>query len=181
MPMVSHPCGALSGVAQVPGDKSISHRALILGALSVGETRIRGLLEAEDVHHTAAAMRADWQGLRSGETKGEAAKQEGENVLRVDGGMSASDWTMQFLSDIIAAPVDRPKVLETTALGAAWLAGVQVGVWPGQDAFARQWALDRRFSPTMDTTTRAQKYDGWQRAVRCAMGYHAGTAWGEKT
>jgi len=159
--------GALFGLTRNSGRADLARAALE----SVGY-QTRDLLEA---------MRADWQGLRSGETKGEAAKQEGENVLRVDGGMSASDWTMQFLSDIIAAPVDRPKVLETTALGAAWLAGVQVGVWPGQDAFARQWALDRRFSPTMDTTTRAQKYDGWQRAVRCAMGYHAGTAWGEKT
>ncbi len=65
------------------------------------------------------AMRADWQG------GSEAA------VLRVDGGMSASDWSMQFLADILGAPVDRPKVQETTALGAAWLAGMRAGLYPG--------------------------------------------------
>jgi len=64
----------------------------------------------------------------------------GEAVLRVDGGMTASDWTMQFLADIIGAPVDRPKVLETTALGAAWLAGSRAGVYPDQQGFADSWA-----------------------------------------
>jgi len=90
----------------------------------------------------------------------------GEVALRVDGGMSASDWTMQFLSDILGAPVERPKVTETTALGAAWLAGMKAGVYPGRDEFARTWALDRRFEPAMDATTRDRRVAGWRDAVR---------------
>ena len=68
-------------------------------------------------------------------------------ILRVDGGMSASNWTMQNLSDIIQAPVDRPKFLETTALGAAWLAGFKSGVYPKMTDFSEQWNLDVRFNP----------------------------------
>ena len=89
----------------------------------------------------------------------------GDTVLRVDGGMSASDWSMQFLSDILGAPVDRPKVLETTALGAAWLAGMRAGVYPDQAGFAETWALDERFEAKMDEADRAEKYAGWQDAV----------------
>jgi glycerol kinase len=99
------------------------------------------------------AMRADWLG-------------GGEAVLRVDGGMSASDWTMQCLADTLGAPVDRPKVLETTALGAGWLAGMRAGVYPGPAEFARTWALDRRFEPAMDAGSREAKYAGWRDAVR---------------
>ena len=99
------------------------------------------------------AMRADWQSAG------------GEQVLRVDGGMSASDWTMQFLADILGAPVDRPKVLETTALGAAWVAGMQAGVYPDQAGFAQTWALDRQFIPAMDDATRDARYAGWKDAV----------------
>ena len=99
------------------------------------------------------AMRADWQG------------EGGEQVLRVDGGMSASDWTMQFLADILGAPVDRPKVLETTALGAAWVAGMQAGVYPDQAGFAKTWALDRHFTPNMDSALRETRYAGWKDAV----------------
>ena len=89
----------------------------------------------------------------------------GEAVLRVDGGMTASDWTMQFLSDILGAPVDRPKVLETTALGAAWLAGSRAGIYPEQQGFADSWACDRRFEPQMDAPRRDRLYSGWQDAV----------------
>ena len=103
------------------------------------------------------AMHADWP------EAGEAA------VLRVDGGMSASDWAMQFLSDIIGAPVDRPQVLETTALGAAWLAGMRAGVYPEQDEFATSWALERRFEPAMPDTERSTHYARWQRAVSATM------------
>jgi glycerol kinase len=87
-------------------------------------------------------------------------------VLRVDGGMVASDWTMQRLSDLLDAPVDRPAILETTALGAAWLAGSRAGVWPDRDAFAKAWARDRRFEPEMDEKTRAARLRGWKNAVR---------------
>jgi len=87
-------------------------------------------------------------------------------VLRVDGGMTASDVAMQFLADIIDAPVDRPVVMETTALGAAYLAGFAAGVCPEPEGFARTWKLDRRFEPKMDAGLRAQKWAGWQDAVR---------------
>ncbi|MCK0142636.1 glycerol kinase GlpK [Aliiroseovarius sp. F20344] len=89
----------------------------------------------------------------------------GNAVLRVDGGMAASDWAMQFLSDINDAQVDRPTVLETTALGAAWLAGMKAGVYPDQAGFAEAWALEHRFTPKMDANTRAARYAGWKDAV----------------
>jgi glycerol kinase len=98
-------------------------------------------------------MRADWPA-------GSAA------VLRVDGGMTASEATMQFLADILGVPVDRPQVMETTALGAAYLAGRAAGLCPDLDGFAAQWRLDRRFAPHMTEAVRAQKYAGWQDAVK---------------
>ena len=93
----------------------------------------------------------------------------GEAVLRVDGGMSASDYAMQFLADILGAAVDRPEVLETTAMGAAWLAGQRAGLYPGQSEFAATWALERRFEPAMEADTRAAKYAAWKRAVAATM------------
>ena len=70
-------------------------------------------------------------------------------VLRVDGGMTASDWTMQRLADLLDAPVDRPEIQETTALGAAYLAGLSAGVFPEPARFADNWRLERRFKPAM--------------------------------
>jgi glycerol kinase len=90
----------------------------------------------------------------------------GDTVLRVDGGMTASNWTMQFLADILDAPVDRPVVAETTVLGAAWLAGQHVGLYPGMEEFARSWARDTRFEPHMAEAEREVLYAGWQDAVR---------------
>jgi glycerol kinase len=90
----------------------------------------------------------------------------GTDVLRVDGGMSVSDWTMQFLADILGASVDRPKVQETTALGAAWLAGMRAGLYPDQAGFAQAWALERRFEPRMEKPARDAAYAGWKDAVR---------------
>ncbi len=98
------------------------------------------------------AMQGDWGAAR-------------QTVLRVDGGMVASDWTMQRLADTLAAPVDRPHVLETTALGAAYLAGMRTGVYPAPDEFAKTWALERRFEPVMDTTAREAGYAGWKDAI----------------
>jgi glycerol kinase len=99
------------------------------------------------------AMHRDW-------------KNGSNTVLRVDGGMVASDWTMQRLADLLDAPVDRPTILETTALGAAWLAGSRAGVWPDREAFAKAWARDRRFKPEMDEKTRVAKLKGWKNAVK---------------
>ncbi|MGN6685323.1 MAG: glycerol kinase GlpK [Devosia sp.] len=99
-----------------------------------------------------AAMRKDWKGAR-------------DTVLRVDGGMVASDWTMQFLSDILDVPVDRPTILETTALGAAWLAGWKAGVWPDMKGFSKRWSLDRQFDPSMDPRLRKKKLKGWHDAI----------------
>lgn len=100
------------------------------------------------------AMKKDWPAGRN------------QTVLRVDGGMVASDWTMQRLADILDAPVDRPKILETTALGAAWLAGSRAGVWPGMKEFAQNWALDRRFESSMDDAERKRLVAGWRDAVK---------------
>jgi glycerol kinase len=86
-------------------------------------------------------------------------------VIRADGGMSASDWTMQCVADMIAAPVDRPVVRETTALGAAYLAGFQSGLYPEPAAFARMWHLERRFEPVMPPALRTGKLKGWRDAV----------------
>jgi len=88
------------------------------------------------------------------------------SVLRVDGGMTASNYTMQFLADILDAPVDRPEVLETTALGVAWLAGSKAEVYPDQDTFAKKWALERRFKTQMPGKDRDTLYGGWRDAVR---------------
>lgn len=103
------------------------------------------------------AMRADWP---------QEGRQAAETVLRVDGGMTASDPAMQFLADILGAPVDRPTVLETTALGAAYLAGYRAGVCPDPAGFAKTWRLERRFTPGMNAATREAKWRGWQDAVR---------------
>ena len=103
------------------------------------------------------AMAADWKGA------GEAS------VLRVDGGMTASEPAMQFLADILGAPVDRPVNTETTAQGAAWLAGFKAGLCPGPEEYAKQWKLDQRFEPKMDEETRERRFSAWQRAVKAVM------------
>ena len=133
--------GAVFGLTRNSGAAEIARAALE----SVGY-QTRDLLEA---------MRADWP-----------ASQASETVLRVDGGMTASDQCMQFLADILACPVDRPTVLETTALGVAYLAGRTAGICPDLAGFAAQWRLDRRFEPLMDASERERKYAGWKQAVR---------------
>ena len=129
-----------------------------LFGLTRGTTRneiVRATLEAVGLQtlDLIEAMRADWGAA-------------GETVLRVDGGMTASDWTMQFLADILDAPVDRPVIQETTALGAAYLAGLGAGVLPEPEVFAKTWTLERRFTPAMDPAIRAAKRAGWADAVR---------------
>jgi len=100
------------------------------------------------------AMKNDW------------TNNDSKTVLRVDGGMSSSDWTMQFLADILNTPVDRPTVLETTALGAAWLAGQYAGVWDNAEGFAKSWRVDQQFESGMDDQTRQDKMAGWHDAVQ---------------
>jgi glycerol kinase len=130
-------------------------RAAVFG-LTLGSGRnelARAALEAVSyqTNDLLAAMRADWQGA--------------SELLRADGGLSASDWAMQRLADIVGLPVDRPQVIETTALGAAYLAGLQAGVYPAPQEFAKRWAAERRFEPAMDDSVRARKLAGWRDAV----------------
>ena len=101
------------------------------------------------------AMRADWKGATGSDT-----------VLRVDGGMTASDWTMQRLADMLDSPVDRPKVLETTALGAAYLAGWKAGLYGPPATFAKQWKRQKRFLPAMEAAARTTAYAAWKDAVQ---------------
>lgn len=93
-------------------------------------------------------------------------KGKAKTILRVDGGMTASDWTMQCLADTLDAPVDRPRILETTALGAAYLAGWRVGIFPKPEVFAKTWKRDKRYAPKMKPAMREAKYAGWKDAVR---------------
>ena len=134
----AHARGALFGLTRNTGPKEIARAAL--------EAVCYQTLDLLD------AMRADWQGAS-------------DTVLRVDGGMVASDWMLQRLADILDAPVDRPVVLETTALGAAWLAGSGAGVWPGEEGFAKSWRREKRFTPAMDAGTRSRLVAGWRDAV----------------
>jgi glycerol kinase len=91
--------------------------------------------------------------------------QQQMQALRVDGGLSASDWAMQFLADMLHQPVDRPKMLETTAKGAAYLAGLQLGLCPSPTEFAKQWQAARSFTPYLNEAERQRKYAGWQQAI----------------
>ena len=113
-----------------------------------------------------AAMRADMGGSGAGSDAG-----SGDNILRVDGGMSANGYAMQFLSDILGAKVDRPRVLESTALGAAWLAGMRAGIYPDQTGFAELWQCERQFVPTMEADDRAKRLADWDRAVQATLSY----------
>jgi glycerol kinase len=86
-------------------------------------------------------------------------------VLRVDGGMVANDWFCQFLADILDLPVERPQIIETTALGAAYLAGMGAGIYDGLEDIAAAWRCERRFEPAMPQSSREQGYAGWQAAI----------------
>jgi glycerol kinase len=86
-------------------------------------------------------------------------------ALRVDGGMVKNDWVMQFLADILNLPVERPVVTETTALGAAYLAGLHAGVFQSAADIGKRWKRDRLFEPRMNDDQRDQLYAGWQQAV----------------
>lgn len=130
--------GTMFGLTRNSGPKEFARAALE----SVGY-QTRELLEA---------FAQDWTGM-------------GEARLRVDGGMTASDWTMQFLADILDCEVDRPVNLETTALGAAYLAGLQAGLYPPPSDFSEQWQLERTFGPQMPSERRDTLLSGWREAV----------------
>ncbi|MDH4247447.1 MAG: glycerol kinase GlpK [Deltaproteobacteria bacterium] len=131
--------GALYGLTRGTGPRELARAALESVCYQT-----RDLLEA---------MKGDWSAAR-------------HTVLRVDGGMVASDWTLQRLADLLDAEVDRPRVLETTALGAAYLAGMHVSFYPAPEAFATHWALERRFTPALPAAERERKYAGWKDAIR---------------
>ena len=133
--------GALFGLTRNTGPAEFAHAAL--------ESVCYQTFDLRD------AMRADWPGAKAANI-----------VLRVDGGMTVSDWTMQRLADLLDAPVDRPVIQETTALGAAYLAGLEAGVYPEPEKFADHWRLERRFKPNMSAATRGRKLKGWARAVK---------------
>ncbi len=136
--------GALFGLTRATGPAELAHAALE----SV----------CYQTYDLWAAMRADWPEASQANT-----------VLRVDGGMTASDWTMQRLADLLDVPVDRPEILETTALGAAYLAGLGAGLYPEPARFADTWRLSRRFRPGMSEATRTRKLSGWARAVKATL------------
>ena len=131
--------GAIFGLTRNSGPAELARASLESVAFQT-----RDLLEA---------MRADWP-------------EAGDTILRVDGGMTASSWTMQVLADQLGAPVDRPEITETTALGAAYLAGLQSGICPPPEQFAKGWLLERRFIPNVDAASREAAYAGWKDAVR---------------
>jgi glycerol kinase len=87
-------------------------------------------------------------------------------ALRVDGGAAVNDWLMQFQADILGVPVERPAVTETTALGAAYLAGLASKFWSSQDEIQAHWRVDKRFEPRMSLDERERLYTGWAAAVR---------------
>ena len=91
--------------------------------------------------------------------------------LRVDGGASANNFMMKFQSDILNISVLRPKCIETTALGAAYLAGLATGFWKSRDEIKENWKLGREFEPTMDGEKRRELLKGWHVAVKCARIY----------
>ena len=135
------------------------HARGVLCGLTRGATKAhiaRAALEgiAYQVRDVLAAMEAD-AGLRLKE-------------LRVDGGASANNLLMQFQSDLLNVPVVRPRVTETTALGAAYLAGLAVGYWQSKTDIAQQWQQDRRFAPQMKPATRRTLVAGWDKALNRA-------------
>ena len=136
--------GAIYGLTRNSGPAELAKAALECVGFQT-----RDLLEA---------MQSDWHG-----------DNQEKSVLRVDGGMTSSDWAMQFLSDIINVCVDRPKTLETTAVGAAWLAGSAVGFYPSFDEFSRLWKSESHFVPMMQEDERERKYSAWKSAVKATI------------
>ena len=124
---------------------------------------VRAALEAV-AYQTADLADAFVADMRGG------AAEAGLGTLRVDGGMVVNDWLCQFLADMLDRPVERPAVVETTALGAAYLAGLAAGVFGSLDEIAHAWRLERRFEPRLPPAERARLLDGWRRAVARVRG-----------
>jgi glycerol kinase len=135
--------GAIYGLTRNSGPAEFARAAL----QSVGY-QTRDLLEA---------MHADWPAS------------DIQSTLRIDGGMCNSDYAMQFLANMIGAPVNLPKFRETTALGTAWLAGMRAGIYPDQAGFAAKWALEKNFRPRLTEAERNGAYDRWKRAVTATL------------
>jgi glycerol kinase len=131
--------------------RGATHKEIVRAALESVGYQTRDLLDA---------MRADSRGLWD---------KEFASVIRIDGGMSASDWTMQFLADILNAQVDRPQIFETTALGAGYLAGWQAGLYPDPAEFSETWRGQVSFKPSMAPSERESRYRGWRDAVSRAI------------
>lgn len=132
------------------------------GAL-IGLTRDSGIDQVvRATLESVAYQTRDLMLAMEGDIQGDGRPQ----AVRVDGGMVANDWICQFLADVLNLPVERPKVIETTALGAAYLAGLETGLYPSMDAITEAWQVDRRFEPAMSDTDRQRRYDGWLKAVR---------------
>ena len=93
------------------------------------------------------------------------------SALKVDGGASANNLIMQTQADLINAPVNRPQCVDTTAMGAAYLAGLAVGYWSGIDDIRQNWVIDRIFEPEISEEERASRIKGWNKAVKCAYGW----------
>jgi glycerol kinase len=130
-----------------------------------------GLSRASGAAHLArAALEAVSYQTRDLTSAMEADAGAAIETLRVDGGMVANDWMLQFLADVLDIPVERPTNIETTALGAAFLAGLGAGEFDSIDELGERWRLDRRFEPRMDASRRAELIEGWRRAVSSVLG-----------
>ena len=158
--------GAIFGLTRNTGPAEIARAALESVAYQT-----RDLIEA---------MRQDWAVLEDGAMQENGAVQENravqkdgamqenrtrQTVLRIDGGMVANDWAMQTLANQLLAPVDRPMVTETTASGAAYLAGLATGICPPPDEFAASWSLEKRFEPRITADEANALYKGWQNSI----------------
>ncbi len=139
--------GAIFGLTQ-----ATSPNELMRATLEAVCYQTRDLLEA---------MHADW-----------FSKEISYNVLRVDGGMISNDWCMQFLSDILGTPIDCPAVLESTALGAAYLAGYQEGFYSAPDTFSKRWRLDKRYYPKFTEEEREKRYAIWKKATELTLSFN---------
>lgn len=135
--------GAIYGLTRASGANEFCKAALQSVAYQT-----RDLIEA---------MNEDWSSINP--------QSNIKTILRVDGGMSASDYTMQFLADILGTSIDRPEILETTALGVAWLAGQKTGFYPSKDEFSKNWKLEKNFQATMKEERKEMLYNGWKDAV----------------